>query len=322
MCFGVAKMSKLSAFFEKKKKKITKVTAPPEITQVVEQPVEPLGAEEDAGWGVEPQQEAAWGVAPTGSSTGGLGGDGSFARSLRVSAVGAYEIESKRDKSWSAMKKLEEEQRRGLQALREEEAREMQQQQQQQQGNIENHQEDTVAEGETPTGTVDTTTTPQTDTAGVTENKPWVSARVLRALEGGSLLRKSKIAPVPSFEGDPDLATAVQMSTKQHHPSKKDHSNKRTPTAISQNEESGRPSPSVKGESDTHQQQPEENIMTSRDEKEEQTGDFTTTLRHFDIQKFVSFKNVSGTVVPFDDELVRAKYETRSPWASLTVGEA
>ena len=295
---------------------------------MVEQREESLG-EDDAGWSVEPQQEGAWVTAgsmanPAGAS-GGVG-EGAPSRSLRVSAVGAYEIESKKDKSWSTMKKLEEEHRRGLQALREEEAREMQQQQQQ--VATEQQQQDAAAAGGGEAASVPDV--PQADAAA--ENKPWVSARVLRALEGVSLLRKAKVAPVPSFEGDPDLATAVQINSKQQQQqqqqqqgkkqqqAKKQQQGRRTPSDT-QHEDSLRTSPSPKGEVDQQQQQQQQESSTIPNEVEDGPQGPPTTFV-FDLQKFVSFTSVSGTAVPFDDELVRAKYETRAPWATLTAGEA
>lgn len=308
-------MSKLSAFFEKKKKKTTtKVTAPPELTQVTEQPEEPLH-EQDEEWQLQPQKEAEWAASP-GAATGG---EAAFTGALRVSAVGAYELESKRDKSWQAMKKLEEEQRRGLQQLREEEERELQRQQEQQ----EQHQPQTGSEGSSsPSPSQQETAAAKAETAATTaaETKPWVSARVLRALEGSSLLRKGKAAaPPPSFDDDPDLATAVQMvSTKQQQqPAKKQQ---RKPGASSQQEESvvsSSPSPSR----ELAQQQDRSSSIPADDV----AGGVESAVGGpfiFPVQKFVSFGGLTGASEALNGELVRAKYEQRAQWTTYTATEA
>ncbi|CDJ70340.1 hypothetical protein, conserved [Eimeria necatrix] len=296
-------MSKLSAFFEKKKKKVTKVTAPPELTQVAEKTEEPT-AEDAAGWSLEPQQEAAW-AAPAPSPASG--GEGSLGTSLKVSAVGAYEIESKKDKSWSTMKKLEEEQRRGLQELREQEARELLLQQQQEQG-IE-VQQDTVTDAPKP----QEMTPPKEE-----EPKLWVSARVLRSAEGGGLLRRGRGAPVPSFDDDPDLATAVQMvNTKQQpqHPGKKQQNTRKSPSEP--NDESPlSTSPSTKCDEQQQQQHGISNISDS------ETSIAGPAAFVFDVQKYVSFDGLAGVTSPLNAELVRRKYENRPSWTTLTVAQA
>ncbi|CDI78214.1 hypothetical protein, conserved [Eimeria acervulina] len=293
-------MSKLSAFFEKKKKKVTKVAAPAELTQI-EKAEEPI-AEDGAEWTLELQQDAGgWAAAPA-SPAGGGAADSAVGRSLRVSAVGAYEIESKKDKSWSTMKRLEEEQRRGLQELREQEAREFLLQQQLEQG-LE-PQQDAAADVQQ---SQEEAPPPKQE-----ENKLWVSTRVLRAQQGGASLRRARGTRVPSFDEDPDLATAVQLisSKPQQQQTKKQQQTRKSPSE-SQPDSSSSPSSKCDG-----QQQGSSSISDSEGSV---TGPAAFT---FDVQRFVSFSGLSGVGSALDAELVRSKYETRPPWTALAATEA
>ncbi|CDJ27422.1 uncharacterized protein EMH_0008580 [Eimeria mitis] len=323
-------MSKLSAFFDKKKKKVAKATAPPELTQVTEKVEEPV-TEDSAEWSLEPQQDAAvsWAAGPASpaangaaaaATTGGTA-EGPLGRSLRVSAVGAYEIESKKDKSWSTMKRLDEEQRRGLQELREQEARELLLQQQLEQG-IE-PQQDTSPES---TQQQQQEATPPKEE----ENKPWVSTRVLRNLEAGGSLRRARGAPVPSFDGDPDLATAVQLISskpQQQQQTKKQQQQQRKSPTEPQQDTTASTSPSTKSEDRQQQQQQQGNTSSSSSSSSSSLSDAEGSVAApaaftFDVQKFVSFEGLSGAAVPLDGEQVRAKYEARAPWTALAATEA
>ncbi|OEH76630.1 hypothetical protein cyc_01982 [Cyclospora cayetanensis] len=278
------------------------------LTQVVEKVEEPV-ADDDLGWGLEPQQESQW-VAP-GTSPASTGGEGPLARSLRVSAVGAYELESKRDKSWGTMKKLEEEQRRGLQELREQEQRELLLlQQQPQKGQTQEASDKQDADGDSPQVKDNIRDEVEAD------NLP-VSARVLRALGSGSFQRKARGTFVPSFEDDPDLATAAQMvSTKQQPQGKKQQAGRKSPVDVS-HESSGSASSSSKSE-DHHQQQQDQGLLSTSDSEGSVAGPAAVI---FDVQKFVSFEGLSVAGVVLDAELVRRKYETRPPWTTLTAAK-
>lgn len=272
-----------------------------QLQQTAEKAEAPL-EEEDATWGLQPQQESEW-VAPAATAADGPG-DGMI--SLRVSAVEAYEFESKKDRSWTAMKKLEEEQRRGLQELRQQEALEFQQQQQQ------DKEQDAEQQQPAPEGGP---STPQESSAAA-ETKPWVSARVLRALEGGSFLRESKAAPVPSFEGDPDLATAVQMvssSKQQQQQGKKQPQGRKTSPSDPQQGESPNVATSPKPDSSKS--------PCSVEQEEQEGGGSPGSLAPFvfNVRKYVSFDGASGVQTALSDDLVRAKYEARPHWTTLAV---
>ncbi|CDI84981.1 hypothetical protein, conserved [Eimeria praecox] len=278
-----------------------------QLTQVTEKAEEPI-ADDNAEWTLDLQQESGgWGAAPASPAGGGGAADGPLGRSLRVSAVGAYEIESKKDKSWSTMKRLEEEQRRGLQELREQEARELLLQQQLEQG-LEPQQDavDVVQPQE------EAPPPPKEE-----ENKPWVSTRVLRSLEGGASLRRNRGPPVPSFDGDPDLATAVQLISNkpQQQQTKKQQQTRKSPSEP-QPDSSVSTSPSTKCD-DQQQQQSGSNSLSDSESVAAAPAAF-----FFDVQKFVSFAGLSGASVALDAELVRSKYESRPPWTALATTEA
>lgn len=277
-----------------------------QLTQLTEKEEEPI-AEDNAEWSLELQQDTgAWAAASASPVAGGATADGTLGRSLRVSAVGAYEIESKKDKSWSTMKRLEEEQRRGLQELREQEARELLIQQQLEQGL--DPQLD---------ATPDVSHSQETPPSKEGENKPWVSVRVLRSLEGGASLRRPRVAPVPSFDEDPDLATAVQLiNNKPQQQQAKKQQTRKSPVEP-QPDSSVSTSPSTK--CDDHQQQQGNSTSNLSDSEGSVSGPVTFT---FDVQKFVSFRGLSGVSAALDAELVRRKYECRPPWTTLAATEA
>ncbi|KAL8274411.1 hypothetical protein Esti_001571 [Eimeria stiedai] len=330
-------MSKLSAFFEKKKKKVTKGPLPAEPELLIEKPEEEQPLEEvDEAWGVQPQQEPTeWGPA-TAATAAAAGGGGALPGSLRVSAVGACEVESKKDRSWSAMKRLDEEQRRGLQELREQEARELLllQQQQRQLGAgdaAEAEQQQLQQEPEADASSTSPTlqgsrkpelTPPPAAAAAAAENKPWVSARLLRAVEGGSL-RRGRAATVPSFDEDPDLVTAVQMASgnKQQH-QQKQQQGKRSPFEPQQQFESASVHSSPQSDCKQQRQQQQSSSSTSGGEEDDEMRAAAATFFVFDVRKFISFEGLKGADVPLSDSQVRAKYEKRQPFAAVAAAAA
>lgn len=275
-------------------------TAVPEVEPV-------LTHDDDGTWAVEEVETRAEPVVST---------------ALKVNAVEAHVVESRKDKSWGTMRRLDEEQRRGILEMREREER---MRQELLEGGTVSPSDGTSGlpassekEKEKTEAALPASETPakKEETGGQQQQnaepgaKRWVSMRLLqmKASEESTLGsagggRRGRQA-APNFEADPDLATAAQIAALK--PVKKAGRKACTQQTTVDRGESPAEAP-------VDEDAGRDPAAESAEEAEE-----VSAKALFDFFKFVDLRSLHFSKEPQDDERVRAKYAMRHKFTPPT----